>query len=108
MAMATDKEFFPPACVTTVSLRDIWTALFEALKVGAKEIEILGYRSSIAHESLEEPWFCFNLGEKKYAIWRATGNLYQVDATGAVADDPISGPCEPDPTTIRGKKIDGN
>lgn len=100
--MATDKEFFPPACVTTASLRDLRTAIFEAQELGAVEIEILGYGSGMAHESLRQPWFCFNIDEAKYAIWRATGELFQVDATGAVGDDPISGPREPDPRIRRG------
>jgi hypothetical protein len=38
---------------------------------------------------VKAPWIEFSIGEKQYAIWRNTGDLYSVGEDGAVADDPI-------------------
>lgn len=87
--METDGELFPPATTTSVLVRDLRTAIRQADEIGSVQIEILGYASSLS------PWFCFNIRGHKYAIWRETGALYEVDEFGAVADDPISGPRAP-------------
>jgi len=34
-------------------------------------------------------WIEFSLGDKDYAFWRATMDLYEVGSDGAVAEDPI-------------------
>jgi hypothetical protein len=36
------------------------------------------------------PWVCVTfVGGAEYAIWKSTGNVYQVDADGAAAEDPV-------------------
>lgn len=35
------------------------------------------------------PWIEFEVGAKKYAMWRHNRDLYEVGPDGAVADDPI-------------------
>lgn len=87
--METDREYFPPTTRMSVPTRDLRTALQQADKLESTRIEILGYGAS------PSPWFCFDVGDLKYAIWRETGALYEVDEFGAVADDPISGPRAP-------------
>lgn len=83
------REYFPPATRLSVLTRDLRTALAQADALESVQVEILGYAASLS------PWFCFNIGDLKYAIWRETGALYEVDEFGAVADDPISGPRAP-------------
>ena len=41
------------------------------------------------------PWVCFDVGARKFGIWRATMELYEGDEHGAMGDDPI------DPRMIR-------
>lgn len=84
-----DREYFPPNTTLSVLTRDLRAAIKQADEVGSVEIDILAYTSQPG------PWFCFNIGSLKYAIWRETGALYEVDQFGAVGDDPISGPRGP-------------
>jgi hypothetical protein len=35
------------------------------------------------------PWIEFSVGDRRYAFWRHTMDLYEVGPDGAVADDPI-------------------
>lgn len=88
-------EFFPPTTTLSVLTRDLRTAIMQADEIGSAQIEILGYARAPLNASSFSPWFCFNIGSHKYAIWRETGALYEVDMFGAVADDPISGPRAP-------------
>jgi hypothetical protein len=37
----------------------------------------------------QAPWIEFSVGDKEYAFWRRTMDLYAVDEHGAVGDDPI-------------------
>lgn len=39
---------------------------------------------------MESPWVCFNLGDRKFGIWKATLALYEADEHGAMGEDPIT------------------
>lgn len=53
-----------------------------ATKLNSFEVEILCNREG-------SWWLSFDVGERKFAIWRQTGHLYEVDEFGAVYEDPI-------------------
>lgn len=38
------------------------------------------------------PWVCVDFPSAKYAIWKVTGAVYEVGASGAVPDDPVFAP----------------
>jgi len=38
---------------------------------------------------IESPWVCFNLGPRKFGVWKETLNLYEADEHGAMGEDPI-------------------
>lgn len=39
---------------------------------------------------MPSPWFCFNLGDRKFGIWIETLKLYEADEHGAMGEDPIN------------------
>jgi hypothetical protein len=77
-------EFFPPLASTFATPSDLRLVLLVAERLEAEAVVILGYSGDRLHS-----WFCFDVGERKFAIWRATGKLYKVDEHGAAGDDPI-------------------
>jgi hypothetical protein len=78
-------EFFPPVARSFAAPRDLRLMLLVADRLETETVVILGYSGEASLHS----WFCFDIGERKFAIWRTTGKLYEVDKHGAVLDDPI-------------------
>ena len=75
-------EIFPLHQRTNANVHELQFAIQVATKLNSFEIEIL-------HNGSDSPWFSFDVGERKFAIWRETGALYEVDAYDAVPDAPI-------------------
>lgn len=44
---------------------------------------------------MPSPWVCFNVGERKFGIWKMTLTLYEADEHGAMGEDPI------DPASVK-------
>lgn len=40
------------------------------------------------------PWFCFDVGDRAFGIWRETLALYEADEHGAMGDEPLD-PVQP-------------
>lgn len=80
------NELFPPTVRVRAGLQHLAVASAVADRLGSDDVEILVYGRE---HLLPNPWFCFDVGERKFAIWRTTGLLYECDADGAVTDDAI-------------------
>jgi hypothetical protein len=78
-------EFFPPVARIFAAPRDLRLMMLVADRLEAETVVILGYSG----DASLQPWFCFDIGKRKFAIWRNTGKLYEVDEHGAVGDDSI-------------------
>jgi hypothetical protein len=59
-------------------------------------VQIVKYDAQICEEFTTQiswtdgPWVCIDLTNgEKFAILKATGNVYRVDETGAAEDDPL-------------------
>lgn len=79
-------EFFPPAARSFAAPRDLRLMLLVADRLEAETVVILGYSGEA---NLHRWWVCFDVDSRKFAIWRTTGKLYEVDEHGAASDDPI-------------------
>lgn len=80
----SNLDLFPPLTITYMDAANLRVIIEVAEKLEG-EIKILGYPT----EKEMQAWICFDVGERRFAIWRATGFLYDVDEYGAAADDPI-------------------
>ena len=67
-----------------VPLRALFT-IWEASKARGMDPEIVIFPSE-----MESPWVCFNLGDRKFGIWKETLDLYEADERGAMREDPVS------------------
>lgn len=43
-------------------------------------------------QATQAPWVEFSVGDRAFALWRKTLELYEVGSDGAVGDDPIHAP----------------
>jgi hypothetical protein len=75
-------EFFPPVARIFATPRDLRLMMLVA------DWRPRPLSSSDTRATSLQPWFCFDIGERKFAIWRNTGKLYKV-AHGAAGDDSI-------------------
>jgi hypothetical protein len=39
--------------------------------------------------SMESPWVCFDVGRRRFGIWKRTLKLYEADEDGAMDEEPI-------------------
>lgn len=79
-------EFFKALTKTEMRVSELHTIIQAATIVKAKRVVINGYPNS----GIQNPWIAFDLDDKMFALWRATGKLYECDQHGAAADDPIT------------------
>lgn len=63
--------------------RALWTISSVSFLLG-EDPEIVIFPSDV-----ESPWVCFNVGDRKFGIWKETFVLYEADADGAMGEDPI-------------------
>jgi hypothetical protein len=67
------KQVIPRRCLTII-------LMVSARLSGDPELVIFP-------SELESPWVCFNLGERKFGIWKRSLALYEADEHGAMGDD---------------------
>ena len=62
------------------------------LTLGAFMVEVNDARTKICVDS-DSPWIEIDVwgryGWRRFAIWKVTGDLFELDVHGAVGDDPI-------------------
>lgn len=78
------EDLFPAMAKVHMPIDCAEQAIAVARKLGADDIKVLVY-----HPNEAGPWFAFDVGERKFAIWRATGNVYEGDEYGAMGEDPL-------------------
>jgi hypothetical protein len=71
--------------VRQVFPRDALQIIWAAAKAQSVNPEIVIFPSE-----MESPWICFNLGARKFGIWKETMDLYEADEHGAMGEDPIT------------------
>jgi hypothetical protein len=70
------KQVIPRQCVTVI----LMTA---ARLSGDPELVIFPSET-------ESPWVSFNVGDRRFGIWKTTLDLYEADEHGAMGEDPVN------------------
>lgn len=64
--------------------REALLMIYEVSKALREDVQIVTFAGE-----MESPWICFDVGRRRFGIWRPTMNLYEADEHGAMGEDPI-------------------
>jgi hypothetical protein len=86
-----------PDLPSYMTLKELQMVTTFAMRYAMNEVGFLDDRVQIgihirdrgADSTSPAPWLEFSVGERKFAIWRHTGDLYAVELDGSVGDEPL-------------------